>query len=130
MRDERGAAPHSTHAAAVVAPVVVRYLPAPHATHGAAPAASLKVPAAHASHSAPSWPLSNPTLSTLEGRIESDRLCSAADRVVWAEAQHQTEEEAYHLGTNVMVPTVVPLPFCPRSACPLPGSMQTECCGV
>ena len=36
---------------------------------------------------------------------------------VWAEAQHETEEEAYHPVTKwtVMVPTVAPLPFCPRA---------------
>ena len=47
----------STHVDADVAAVALLYFPAGHSWHAADPFTSLKLPASHASHSAPSGPL-------------------------------------------------------------------------
>ena len=53
--------PQSTQAPCAVAPVVVRYLPAPHATHEVSPVTILYFPATQAVHGPPFDP-ENPTL--------------------------------------------------------------------
>jgi hypothetical protein len=49
-------AAHQMHAVSAVAPVLVRYLPAPQFVHAAGPVVGLYHPALHASQSAPSNP--------------------------------------------------------------------------